>query len=92
MIKAVSYGFEPVSETQFENKVFWIFVFINFEFNWRLVYKNGTPKALSLVRILDKRIEQEVPEIHKRMKYFDIIRKSVLETLSHGKIISQSVL
>ena len=59
---------EVISDIEFESRVFYLFTFINFEKNWRLVYKTGTPKALSLVKILEKRIESEVPEVFYHME------------------------
>ncbi len=36
-----------------EENVFWILVFINFNKNWREVFKDGVPKAIYLVNYLE---------------------------------------
>jgi hypothetical protein len=33
-----------------EENIFWIFVYINFELNWREVYKKGMGKCLELLK------------------------------------------
>jgi hypothetical protein len=40
-----AFGVEKMSLEQYEKKVFWILVSINFEKNWREVYKDGLPKV-----------------------------------------------
>ena len=45
-MKIESFGDKSFSEESHECKTFWMFMFINFEKNWREVYRNGTPKGI----------------------------------------------
>lgn len=48
-----------------EEMVFWTFVQIMFEKNWRLVFKSGTPKLVSMLESLSRQIKHRLPEVHK---------------------------
>jgi hypothetical protein len=53
-----------VVECNFECEVFWVFVYIMREKDWRRVYMDGTPKLMDLLKDLDIRMKKELPKLH----------------------------
>ena len=47
----------------YEKKVFWILVFINFDKNWRDIYKKGFPKMHELLKYLDMKLNKTCPKV-----------------------------
>lgn len=55
-------------DDSYETKVFWIFVHIMKEKNWREVFKDGTPKLLKMLDYFQKLIDHELPKLSKHFK------------------------
>jgi hypothetical protein len=67
----VSFGVEEFTDEDLEKKAFWIFTYINYQKNWRDVYKSGTPKVKSLVKFLRHRVSEEIPEVYNHIRKHD---------------------
>ncbi len=48
----------------YEEKVFWLFIYINYEKNWREIYRDKTPKTFELLKELNNRIKIKCSEIY----------------------------
>lgn len=48
-----------------EEMAFWTFVQIMYDKNWRLVFKRGTPKLVSMLESLGRQIKKRHPEVHR---------------------------
>ncbi|CAG9317093.1 unnamed protein product [Blepharisma stoltei] len=46
-----------------EELAFWAFVQVMFEYNWRLMFTNGTPKLINMIKNTEKSIKYRFPEI-----------------------------
>lgn len=56
-----------VIDNEFESDVFWVFVYIMKVKEWRLVYKDDTPKLVELLFELEKRMKEKTPKVHERL-------------------------
>jgi hypothetical protein len=48
-----------------EELAFWTFVQIMYDKNWRLVFRCGTPKLVTMLESLGRQIKQRLPEVHR---------------------------
>lgn len=48
-----------------EELAFWTFVQIMHDKNWRLVFKTGTPKLLTMLESLSRQIKHKIPDVHR---------------------------
>lgn len=54
-------------EQDYEEKVFWFFIHITYEKNWRQVFRKDFPKMKSLISALDARLKLRAPEVYNQM-------------------------
>ena len=62
---------------QDEKEAYLCLLYIMLENNWRELYVTGMQRLIELVQELSKRIEAEVPAVHKHFKYYEVSFYSV---------------
>ncbi|CAG9333150.1 unnamed protein product [Blepharisma stoltei] len=55
-----------------EELAFWAFVQIMFEYNWRLMFKQGTPKLINMINNTTKTIKSRFPDLSKHIDENDL--------------------
>jgi len=55
-----------------EELTFWAFVQVMFEMNWRLMFKNGTPKLLTMINKLTKQVKLRHPDLWEHLAKHDL--------------------
>eukprot|EP01017_Pseudomicrothorax_dubius_P018759 TRINITY_DN206_c0_g1_i14.p1 TRINITY_DN206_c0_g1~~TRINITY_DN206_c0_g1_i14.p1 ORF type:complete len:126 (-),score=19.15 TRINITY_DN206_c0_g1_i14:400-777(-) len=53
---------------------FWIMVYINFELNWRELYRDGMPKLLGLVHAFSVKLKRDLPRVYGLLKHYKVTR------------------
>lgn len=59
---------------EYEEKIFWIFVHIMYEKNWRAVFKSGTPKVIEMNKYFEKILKEQVPDVYKKINESNVIQ------------------
>ena len=59
-----SFGLKNISDEEYEERVFWIFIYIAYKKNWREVYKDGMVKTFDLLSFFKKKMISEIPDIY----------------------------
>ena len=60
------------TDPDIEQLTFWIFLHINFQKNWRDVFKMGTPRLKTLIKKLETRAKTELSEIYQHIQNNDV--------------------
>ena len=60
-------------EDNFEEDVFWIFVHIMRDKNWRSICKPGFPKLIEMCKYLEKQIQTQVKDVYDVLKDTEVI-------------------
>lgn len=60
-------------DEEYEEKVFWMLVYIMHERDWRSAFKLGTPKVIEMSKRLEKELELEVPEVLAKIHELNVI-------------------
>ncbi|OMJ67037.1 hypothetical protein SteCoe_35903 [Stentor coeruleus] len=55
-----------------EELSFWAFVQIMHDFNWRLIFKNGTPRLITMMKIMKKEVKKRFPDLHQHFEEQDL--------------------
>jgi hypothetical protein len=50
-----------------ENKAFWCMVYLLHRKNWRQIYNHDTPKLISLLRLVEERLEKDDPVLYNHL-------------------------
>ncbi|EGR27308.1 Rab6 GTPase activating GAPCenA, putative [Ichthyophthirius multifiliis] len=56
-----------IIDNSFEENVFWIFVHIMLQKNWRLLFLDGTPGIFQILDKFDIKLQQELPQIRQKI-------------------------
>lgn len=61
-----------LEDEDYEEKIFWLLIFINYKKNWREVYREGMRKTFDLLNYFTKEMERRIPEIKIKIEEFGL--------------------
>lgn len=71
-ILLVSFGISKFDDSNYEESVFWILIYINNKMNWREVYRTGMRKTLDLCQYFKKIMEVKIPSIKNKIEEYGL--------------------
>lgn len=70
--KSINEGY-CVIDSEFESKVFWIFVHIMYEKQWREVFQDKTPKLMSMLDKFCEILKEKIPDLYQHFIINDVM-------------------
>lgn len=67
-----------IIDKEYEENIFWILVHIMDEKKWRVLFKDGTPGIYVVMRKLEEKMKENIPEIYNHI--IDIGVSTILKT------------
>lgn len=62
-----------IIDDQYEENIFWILVHIMKEKNWRVLFLDGTPGIYIMIKNLEKKMKEFIPEIYEHIFAIGVI-------------------